>query len=122
MARAATPLLKLRLGGLAVSDIVERLRSRTAGMGVRRAEDYDTTLSVADVAEAADEIERLREERDAARREALEESALIAKAFADEALGWLRTELADATREARWNGRVHASQEIAAAIRERSGA
>jgi len=43
-----------------MTDIVERLRSRTAGMGVRRAEDYDTTLSVADVVEAADEIERLR--------------------------------------------------------------
>jgi hypothetical protein len=36
-------------------------------MGVRRAEDYDTTLSVADAVEAADEIERLRAERDEAR-------------------------------------------------------
>ena len=44
-----------------MSDIVDRLRSRTAGMGVRCAEDYGTTLSVADVVEAADEIERLRD-------------------------------------------------------------
>jgi hypothetical protein len=51
-------------GVVVVSDIVERLRSRTAGMGVRRAEDYDTTLSFTDVFEAADEIERLRAERD----------------------------------------------------------
>jgi hypothetical protein len=36
-------------------------------MGVRRVEDYDTTLSVADVVEAADEIERLWAERAEAR-------------------------------------------------------
>jgi hypothetical protein len=50
-----------------MTDIAERLRSRTAGMGVRRAEDYDTTLSVTDVLEAADEIERLRVKCDALR-------------------------------------------------------
>jgi len=43
-----------------MSDIVERLRACTAGIGVRDASDYSAPMTVADLVEAADEIEHLR--------------------------------------------------------------
>ena len=43
-------------------DIVERLRSANASMGVRDPEKYICPLTVADANRAADEIERLRAE------------------------------------------------------------
>ena len=49
-----------------MTDIVERLRSSNVRMGVRDPNDYGMTITVAEANAAADEIERLRAERDEA--------------------------------------------------------
>lgn len=43
-----------------MTDIVDRLRASNARMGIRNPNDYGTWITVAELNEAADEIERLR--------------------------------------------------------------